>query len=213
MKKYEKILIVLLLGSIWGALELYGRDLLRAAGIPQKSALLFGLGIIILYVSKRLVEFPGSIMVMAIIAGLFKTASTSFYPCQIAAVMINGLVFDIAYSVFKVGLNSSPIIRAIAAPFIAYASYALFAIAATFVLREPSWASQGWAGVREYLLTGAVSASLISIFTLNLGYYIGNAIRPSPFRRISKLRTVLFRVICLFLVAGIWIAGQIVVIS
>ena len=97
MSKYEKILVVLLFGSLWGALELFGRDLFRAIGMPQKSALLFGLGIIILYASKRLVHFPGSVVVMALIAGLFKTASSNFFPCQFAAVMINGIVFDTAY--------------------------------------------------------------------------------------------------------------------
>ena len=213
MRKYEKILVLLLLGSLWGALELFGRDLLRAGGVPQKSALLFGLGIIILYASKRLVDFPGSVVVMALIAGLFKTASSSFYPCQIAAVMINGIVFDITYSAFKGGLDSSPIYRAIAAPVIVYASYTIFALVATFVLREGSWASDGWAGIRTYLLSGAVSASLISIVTINLGYYLGNAIRPLALLRIMGMRVVMFRIVSAALVVAVWIAGQIYMIK
>jgi len=213
MRKYEKILVLLLLGSLWGALELFGRDLFRAIGVPQKSALLFGLGMIILYVSKRLVDIPGSVVVMAMIAGLFKTASSNFYPCQIAAVMINGLIFDITYSAFKRGLNSSPIYRAIAAPVIVYASYATFALVATYVLREPSWSSQGWAGIRLYLLSGAVTASLISIVTINLGYYLGNATRPFTLLRITGMRAVMFRIVSVALVVAIWIAGQIYVIK
>jgi hypothetical protein len=114
---------------------------------------------------------------MALIASVIKTASSNFYPCQIAAVMINGVVFDIAYSTFKGRLDSSLLWRTIAAPVIVYVSYAAFAILAAFVLREGSWGADGWAGVRSYLLTAAVATSLISMVTIHLGYYLGNALR------------------------------------
>jgi hypothetical protein len=209
MTKYEKILVVLLLGSLWGALELFGRDLFRAMGVPQKSALLFGLGIIIIYASKRLVDFPGSVVVMALIAGLYKTASGNFFPCQFAAVMVNGIVFDITYSVFKERLNRSPIFRAAAAPVIVYASYAIFALFATFVLRQDTWVAEGWEGIRSYLLADAVSASLISIVTIHFGYYLGNVIQSYVSLRESRTPAVVFRVVSVVLVAAIWIAGQV----
>lgn len=209
MTKYEKILVLLVLGSLWGALELFGRDLFRAIGVEQKSALLFGLGIIIVYASKRLVDFPGSVVIMALIAGLFKTASSYFYPCQFAAVIINGIVFDIGYSAFKRRLDPSPIYRAIAAPVFVYASYGIFALFATYVLRQATWVSEGWTGIRSYLLSDAVSASLISIVTINLGYYLGNAIQPFTLLRALRLPAVTFRIVSVTLVAAIWIAGQI----
>ena len=209
MSKYENILVVLLFGSLWGALELFGRDLFRAMGMPQKSALLFGLGIIILYASKRLVHFPGSVAIMALIAGLFKIASAKFYPCQFAAVMINGIVFDIAYSTFKERLNRSLMYRAIAAPVIVYVSYAMFASVATYVLRQEPWASAGWVGIRSFLLADAVSASLISIVTIHLGYYLGNAIQPDALLHRLRMPAVVFRTVSVLLVAAIWIAGQI----
>jgi hypothetical protein len=213
MSKYEKILMILVFGSLWGATELFGRDLFRVMGIPQKSALLFGLGIIILYASKRLLDLPGSVVVMALIAGLFKTASSNFHPCQFAAVMINGIVFDITYTAFKGRLNSDPVNRIIAAPVIVYVSYAAFAVFATYVLREASWASAGWAGIRSYLTSDAVSASLISIVTINLGYYLGNAIQPDTLLRKLQMPAVTFRIVSVVLVAAIWIAGQIYLIA
>jgi hypothetical protein len=209
MSKYEKILIVLLLGSLWGAVELFGRDFFRAAGVPQKSALLFGLGIIILYASKRLVDIPGSVVVMALIAGLFKTASSNFFICQFAAVMINGIVFDITYTLFKGRLDSSPIYRAFAAPVIVYVSYAVFALVTTFIIREPSWVSDGWAGIGSYLLVDAAIASAISIVTINFGYYLGNVIRPYDVLRRIGMPAVMFKVVSVVLVAAIWVAGQI----
>ena len=177
LRKYEKLLLVLIFGAVFGMLELFGRDALRAAGIEHKSALLYGIGIIILYASKRVAHFSGSVAIMALIATVFKTASSNFYPCQVAAVMINAVVFDIGYSTFKGRLDSSLLWRTVAAPVIVYVSYAAFAILAAFVLREGSWGADGWAGVRSYLFTSAVTASLYSIVTIHLGYYLGNALR------------------------------------
>jgi hypothetical protein len=209
MSRYEKILVVLLLGSVWGALELFGRDFLRAIGVQEKSALLFGLGIIVLYVSKRLVCFPGSVVIMALIAGLFKTASSSFFPCQFAAVMINGVVFDIAHSTFRRRLDANPISRAIAAPFIVYVSYALFAIIAAYVLREGAWTSGGWPAIRSFLLSDAVKASLIAVVTINIGYYLGNVIQPYVLLGKLRMPAVTFRIVSVVLVAAIWLSGQI----
>lgn len=210
MKKYEKILIILLFGSLWGALELFGRDMFRAMGMPQKSALLYGLGIIIIYASKRLVDFRGSVVIMALIAGLFKTASSNFFPCQFAAVMINGIVFDITYSVFKERLNRSSLFRAIAAPIIVYASYTTFVLIVTFIMREETWVAGGWEGIRSYLLTDGVTASLISIVTIHLGYYLGKALQPYDIRHKLLMPDIAFRIVSVALVAAIWIAGQII---
>ena len=177
LRRHEKVLLVLLFGALWGAWELFGRNLLRASGIEHKSAILYAVGIIILYASKRTAHFPGSVVIMSVIAGLFKATSSHFFPCQVAAVMINGFIFDITYSTFRGRLDSSFIYRTIAAPVIVYVSYAIFAILAAFALREGSWVSDGWAGVRSYLSTSAVSATLFSIVTIHLGFYLGNAIR------------------------------------
>jgi hypothetical protein len=186
LRWYEKLLLVLVFGAVFGMLELFGRDALRAAGVEHKSALLYGIGIIILYASKRVAHFPGSVAIMALIAGVLKTASSHFYPCQVAAVMINAVVFDIFYSTFRGRLDSSLLWRTVAAPVIVYVSYAAFAMLAAFVLREGSWGADGWAGVRSYLLTSAVTASLISIVTIHLGYYLGNALRLLvPMRKLA----------------------------
>jgi uncharacterized membrane protein len=73
LRKYEKLLFVLFFGAVLGVLELFGRDALRAAGIEHKSALLYGIGIIVLYASKRVAHFPGSVVIMALIASAFRS--------------------------------------------------------------------------------------------------------------------------------------------
>ncbi len=209
MSKYEKVLVVLLMGSLWGALELFGADLFRAWGIDDKSALLFGLGLLILFVSRKFVDFLGAATIMALIAGLFKTASSNFFLCQFAAVMINGIVFDISYRLFKRQLETGPIHRAIAAPVIAYVSYALFAFSVTFVFVEPHWAGRGISGIGDYLGSSALVAAVFSIVTINVGYYLGVALRPLVVSRLSGTPVVFFRISSAVVVAAIWIAGQV----
>ncbi|NMC42677.1 MAG: hypothetical protein GYA46_02050 [candidate division Zixibacteria bacterium] len=208
MGKLEKILVILVIGSLWGALELFGRDIMRAMGVPQKSALLFGLGIIILYASKKLVDFPGSVTIMAVIAGLFKMASSYFFPCQFSAVVINGIVFDITYLAFKDRLDASMVFRAIAAPVIVYVSYATFALFATYLLREGSWVERGWEGVVSYVRYDALTAALITIVTIHLGYSLARAVKPLAQPRTTRMPAMAFRVISVALVAVIWVAGQ-----
>jgi hypothetical protein len=208
MGKLEKVLVILVIGSLWGALELFGRDIMRAMGVPQKSALLFGLGIIILYASKKLVDFPGSVAIMAVIAGLFKMASSYFFPCQFSAVVINGIVFDIAYMAFKDRLDTSAVFRTIAAPVIVYVSYAAFALFATYLLREESWVERGGEGIVMYVRSDALTAALITIVTIHLGYYLAKAVRPLTQPRTSRVPAMAFRVVSVALVAVIWAAGQ-----
>jgi hypothetical protein len=209
MSKYEKILIVLVLGSLWGALELFGGDLFRSLGVPNKSAYLFGLGLIIVYASKRLGGFSGSVIIMALIAGLFKTASSNFYACQFTAVMINGVIFEALYQVFRNQLDSSALYRCLAAPIIVYLSFAAFAFSAVYVIREANWAASGFAGIIDYLSSDAAIAAVVSIITINLGYYLGNALRPFIIERKIGRPMAYFRIASIMVVGVVWIAGQI----
>ena len=208
MSRYEKALVVLLMGSLWGALELFGADSLRALGVSNKSAFLFAFSIIILYMSKKLVDFAGSVVIMALIAGLFKTASSHFYACQFGAVMINGIVFDAAYRIFKNSFDASIIYRTFAAPIITYISFTAFAFTATYIIKESNWAADGLKGIWEYLVTSAAIATLLSLVTINIGYFLGNVAKKYIETREIGLPAAMFRTGSLAVVVAIWIAGQ-----
>jgi len=177
LRKYEKLLLVLVFGAVFGALELFGRDALRVAGVEHKAAPLYGIGIIILYASKAGGPFPR----------LGRRHGARREPVQGRLQQFLSLpgrrgddhafVFDIAYSTFKSRLDSSALLRTLAAPVIVYVSYAAFAILAAFVLREERGARTDG---REFVRTCLPPrrTSLISMVTIHLGYYLGNAIRP-----------------------------------
>ena len=208
MSKTEKLLIIVLMGSLWGALELFGIDLLRAMHVPSKAAFLFGLGLIVIYASKRVVDFKGSVVIMALIAGLFKTVSDNFFACQFAAVMINGIVFDLTYSYLKGYLDNSTLYRLVAAPVIAYVSYTVFAFAVVYLMREPHWVDRGIPGIIDYLTTDALVAALFSTVTISAGFYLGNALKQLWVPGRVGLPATAIKVAAVVLVAIIWIAGQ-----
>jgi hypothetical protein len=65
------------------------------------------------------------------------------------------------------------------------------------------------AGIGEYLTTSALLASAISIVTINLGYYLGGALKPLVAARHSAIPAIYFRISSAEIVAAIWIAGQV----
>jgi hypothetical protein len=93
--RYEKvndhILIILIMGSLWGAFGLFGAEMLIALNVPHKSPFLFSFAITVLIASKRLSDFPGSAVVIALIALFYKSFSANFYVCwatQTASIII-----------------------------------------------------------------------------------------------------------------------------
>jgi hypothetical protein len=207
MSKYEKILIVILFGSIMGAIELFGGDFMGTLDISNKSAYLFALGLMLMIASKLLIDFKGSIIIMVAIAAIYKTASANFYACQVAAVMINGVIFETSYLYLRNKIDSSLIWRSISAPIVAYISYTFFALAAVYILKEAHWAARGFDGIVEYLGSSAAIAGFVSIFTFNIGLFLGHRLRRILASDKPRLSLIYFRAVSIMIVIIIWFTG------
>jgi hypothetical protein len=207
MGKYEKSILIILFGSLWGAAELFGGDLFRAWGIPNKSSLLFGIALIIMYTSKSFVRFTGSTIIMALLAGAFKTASDNFYGCQVAAITIDATIFEIFYFALNVKMDKSFASRLIVAPLITYIAYTSFAFFATYILRQENWYAGGLAGIGEYLISGALYAAIYSLAAIQIGYYLGTSLKPLRSNLSNKYAISSFQAAALAIVLIIWIAG------
>lgn len=207
MNKLEKTILVILFGSIWGAVELFGGDILRAWGIPNRSSILFAIALLIIYASKSLANFTGSTILMALIAGAFKTASDNFYGCQVAAITIDATIFEIFYYALKTKLDRSFVARLISAPIITYLAYTIFAFFATYILRQENWVERGLPGIGDYLVTGALFAAIYSLIAIQIGYYIGAALKPFRSNLTDKIAIFSFRLAAAAIVLVIWIIG------
>ena len=216
-KNYDKIMLVIVMGSIWGAFEIFGAEFMKIVGVPHRSPFLFAFAILIMYAAKRMADIRGSAVAMAAVAGLYKVLSFSLPACgstAVMAVMIDGIVFETAYLLFKRRLESGTLARILAAPVLAYSSYLLFAVYAGYINPESPasggpqgrFGSGNFRGIADYLSNSALLASLLSIATINLGPVLGNVIRAgmTPQRLIPKTAAIKF--FGLFILIGVWVA-------
>ena len=210
MQKILKIgLPVLLFGSLWGALELFGVDLFRYLDVPNKTAWIFAIALIVMIVSKKISDFPISVILMAVIASLFKTISANFYACQVAAVIINGVLFDLSYSMLRNKLASSVAMRSVWSFALAIVSFGLFAFTAAFVIREVHWLERGWPGIIDFTVTSGLIAAIASVITANLGFWMAKRLHVFISADRSPAYSASIKFISIIIIAGIWIYGQI----
>jgi len=170
MKFLAKLYWIAVFGTIWGTIELFGGDLMRVYNLPHKAAILSALGIGILLVSKRFVPHLGSAVAVGVIACLYKLTSNGFYSCQLLAVMIHALTFDLAYFWLHEKIERSARARALAAIGITAVSFTVFGFVNTYVIPEPHWAERGLNGIAEYLRGSGVIGALLGIIIMEFAH-------------------------------------------
>jgi hypothetical protein len=180
MKTFDKITTVLLMGSIWGAFEIFGALGLRELGVPHRSPFLFSFALIALMAAKRMGGFSGSALVMAAIAGVYKTLSLDLHACgavSVMAVFIDGAVFEASYWLAHGSIESSAMRRSLIAPVITVAAYVPFAFYSTYVGGEAINGIAGLRGIAAFMATSAPLAAILSIPAINIGFYSGEALK------------------------------------
>lgn len=208
MKKIDKIAITLIIGSIWGAFEIFGAIGLRKLGVPHLSPFLFSFAIIAILAAKRMGGFPGSAIIMGILAAFYKTLSLDLHACgavSVMAVLIDASIFELYYALTSSSIEASPLRRSLIAPVMAISSYIPFAFYSAYVGGEALYGMAGLKGILAFLRTSGSWAAVLSVFAINIGYYAGEAMRRAgleqkrfPMRYVQALGIVL--------VAAAWIA-------
>lgn len=210
MKKIsDKILIVLIFGSLWGAFELFGADMLIALHVPHKSPYLFSFGILVLILSKKLSDFPLSAVFIAAIALFYKSFAPNFHVCwatQTAAITINGIVFELGYRLLRSRFDYSITWRSLGAVVFALGSYIV--LMSFNVVFRPGvfFACGGIQGLFSYLSSSGVYAAVLSIPAINIGHWLGLRINSSINNPQPGILTVTTRACGLLLLVVTWVA-------
>jgi len=161
MKLKHLILVsFILFGSLWGLSEIWVGEAALMKGLPR-APILTALAVFFLILTRRLWDVPGSSFALSILAASFKFLQHPFWGCKIAAVLILGATFDIAWSLFREKALERPAGRsAVRSVLATYAAFALFAHFARYVLQYPYWAVPG--RMMEYqLIEGSIAAALV----------------------------------------------------
>lgn len=207
-RSHDRILVVLFLGSVWGAFEVFGYRWLTLLAVPHKSPFLFAFAIMTLVAAKRIAPFSGSALIMAVIAGFYKVLTLSLPACGSNAVMaliLDAAAFEVVYAVLRNYFDSGFLKRTTLAILITFIAYSAFAIYATYINPEGTAVSRTFTGVLSYLRSSGILAALLTIFTFNLGLAMGNLIWTRLTLPEYHKRAGMSRIIAAGLTAGVWV--------
>lgn len=167
MKRSEQVLAVIALGSLWGLFEI----------MPLSTGILCAVGVLFLVMARRIVNIPGTSILIGLLVCLYKTYSAHFMVCQTAGVMSLAVTFDLlASTVLKF---ESPTLRSTAMIGVAANIIALpiFVTWVTYVAQVPFWVSGGWERIFEYALYTTLVAAVLSLVFAPTGLKLAELIR------------------------------------
>jgi len=164
-KRIELFLLLLILGSLWGFFEMMSLPIF----------VLCAIGIFFLALGRRIVDIPGTSIMVGLIVCFYKTYSAHFFICQWAGVMALAASFDFFTSiVFKENWfkKFNPIQVGVLTNL---SALIVFVVAVTFILIEPNWVDGGIDRALSYALRNTLPAAIISgLISAPLGLYIAN---------------------------------------
>jgi len=177
MSTGRKVLFVVLVGSIWGMLEVLLWDIWHLLDWPHASTALAIVALFCLAAGRRVLDSPGTSLAIALVACLYKFASVAFFACQMTGVLTLAASFELmAFLTKKSGDSESQLRPYLLGLLTVYPAFIAFALLSTFVIRIPFWAETGWSRILPYLGWGALLATIGSTFSAAIGWRIGKSL-------------------------------------
>src|SRR3972149_11662566 len=172
MRRVELFLLLLVIGSLWGFIEM----------LPLSVFALCAFGVFFLVVGRRIIDIPGTSILIGLIVCFYKTYSAHFFVCQWAGVMAIAVSFDFFASIvlkeswYK---RFNPILIGTLSNVL---SMVLFVVTVTFIFTEPNWIAGGYERVLRYALRTALPAALISgLLSAPIGVFAARQIKEINF--------------------------------
>ncbi len=206
-RSYDRILVVLFLGSVWGAFEVFGYRGLTLLAVPHKSPFLFAFAIMTMVAAKRIAPFSGSALIMAVIAGFYKVLTLSLPACgsnAVMALLLDAAAFEVVYAVLKNYFDSGFLKGAALAILITFIAYSAFGVYAIYINPEGTAASRTFNGVLNYLFSSGSLAAILTIFTFNLGLVLGKSLWAVFSLPPNHRGAALSRALATVLMIGLW---------
>ena len=195
-KRIELFLLLLILGSLWGFFEMLALPVF----------VLCVIGIFFLVIGRRIVDIPGTSILIGLIVCLYKTYSAHFFVCQWAGVMAVAVSFDFFTSVVLKENWYKKFNPVIIGALTNIAALIVFVITVTYIFVEPYWAAGGIDRVLSYALRNTLPASIISaLISAPLGVFVAEKIMKLEFPLYRKLVPGFYLMATLFL----WIVASI----
>jgi len=173
MKSSRNWIIFLLLGTLWGAMEVFGGEFLYANDVARSSVWLTAWAFFIMAMGRGLVNVSGSSSVIGAVAALFKLVNASPYYCHLLGIFFLGVFFDVAASYLMKKGRISTLRSSLSGIIGVYGGYALFALVITFIARYEPWVAGGWPKVLDHIFMGGSIAAIAAAVLVPFGYKAG----------------------------------------
>lgn len=204
MKK-QYVLAIILFGSLWGAAEAVLGEVFQQNNTPLPAVWLAVIAVILLTIARAYCPKPGSAVLIAAIAMLFKFTNAPFFACHLLGVLMLGVGYEIAAAVFlRDSLHrrlrgAEQVLCGLAAT---YLGFALFAVVITYVIHYSYWdSSRAFAHIFQ---SGTIAAlANMAALPLAAGFAAAMKAKKLPAPGPSKMAAT---GISLF-IAALWIAN------
>lgn len=169
----KNILWILVLGSVWGVAELFGKDLLADFGVGGASIWLAAWALLILSIGRGVWNKVGSSAIIGLIAAAFKFAGPSTNYCHLLGIAALGLFFDIFASSLLARGSSQRWRHALIGLLTAYGARAFFVWYSVSVAQSERWIEGGTQMAFDHVVRGGSMVALAALLLAPLGFRIG----------------------------------------
>ncbi len=185
-------LTIIVIGSVWGLVEMTLGGFLHAIHLPQKGAIMGGLAISFMAIFITITKKPTLVPILGVIAASFKPLSAIVFGVPFLspyvinpaiAIVMEALAFSAVAVVLKTAIDKRLLARAgagILAGSLGYISYATFAL----IFGLGMWPTLAFTEKLQVIVANATPIAIMGAIMLVAGYYVGRVSMP----RLSTLR-------------------------
>ncbi len=169
----RNIVWVLVLGSVWGMAEIFGRDLLADFGVGGASIWLSAWAILLLSIGRGLWNKIGSSAIIGLVASAVAFIGTSSNYCHMLGIASLGVFFDLfASSLLSTG-RSQWWRHALVGLLTAYGASSFFVVYSIYVAHFERWVEGGTQMALDHVVRSGSVVALAALFLAPLGFRIG----------------------------------------
>lgn len=177
---------LLFFGSLWGITEVLIENFLVPVCPVPRSIMLTTIAMIILTIAKISMQQSWNILIIGVIAALYKFLNVRFFGCQILAL----LLLTGSFEIINTWLKNRKLSRGANAAIVVFIFNTVFALIATYVLRNPWWVAGGAPKILNFIFIESSITSVFAYGICNLVQYMHNYIQGVS--RYQKLKTAAF---------------------
>ena len=194
--KWREILAVgmavIVIGSIWGFLEMTMGGFLHAIHFPQKGAIMGGLAVSLMAIFVTITKKPSIVPLLGVIAASFKPFSaiifgmpalSPFVVNPATAIIMEALAFSAVMVALRRAINHHILARVGAGFMAGFLGYAFYAALAS-IIGLGNWPTLDIMAKLKLIMTSATPIGIAGAAMLFAGYCLGTAGAP----RLSSLR-------------------------